>query len=306
MDCLKNIVVGVDFSYFSQCALKQAVRIAGWNQAKMHALHVVDTSTITHLKEFWNCNRALIGSQDAVEKIRTAAQKRLEEMVRQIENVSLCADAITGVPLVELLRRVRDNSADLLVLGSNGSSDPVKGAGVLATKCVRKAATKVLLIRADHAESFKNVVVCVDFSESSHRVIEQAIRIAQQDGASLRLLHVFSPPWGGANDYVPQPSSEDEQLYADSLKERMQIAIAPFESEVRALQVETSVVANARESDGIVQFIKNTSADLVVVGTRGRTGMRAVLLGTVAEHIVRESPCSVLAVKPDGFKYDID
>ena len=47
-------------------------------------------------------------------------------------------------------------------------------------------------------------------------------------------------------------------------------------------------------------------ADLVVVGTRGRTGMKAVLLGTVAERIVRESPCSVLAVKPDGFKYEID
>jgi len=46
--------------------------------------------------------------------------------------------------------------------------------------------------------------------------------------------------------------------------------------------------------------------NIVVVGTRGRTGMRAILLGTVAERIVRESPCSVLAVKPDDFAYEID
>jgi nucleotide-binding universal stress UspA family protein len=219
--------------------------------------------------------------------------------------VSAHVDAVTGTPFLEILRRVRDNSADLLVLGSNGSSDPSKGAGVLATKCVRKAATKVLLVRADHAEPFKIVVACTDFSESSHRVIEQAIRVAQQDGASLRLVHVFSPPRKGAN-YVPRPSPEDQQHHSDSLSERMQVALQPFESEIRALQVETNVVDSVRESDGIVQFMADSAADLVVVGTRGRTGMRAILLGTVAERIVRESPCSVLAVKPDDFKYDID
>ncbi len=305
MNCLKNIVVGVDFSYFSKCALKQAARIAGWNQAKMHVLHVVDTSMVNHLKEFWGSGRALLGSQDAVEKIRDSAQVQLEETVGKVEAASLHIDANTGTPFIELLRRVRDNSADLLVLGSNGSSDPSKGAGVLATKCVRKAATKVLLVRADHAEPFKNVVACIDFSESSHRVIEQAIRVAQQDEASLHLLHVFSTPWKRAN-YVPKPSSEDQQQFSDSRIERMQLALEPFESETHALQVETSVVENARESDGIVQFIGDSGADLVVVGTRGCTGLRAVLLGTVAERIVRESPCSVLAVKPDDFAYDID
>ncbi len=305
MDCLKNIAVGVDFSSFSRCALKQAARIAKWNQAKMHAVHVVDNSMANHLKEFWGCRRALIGSQDAVDAIRDSAQKQLDEMVGGLEDVSFRADAITGSPFVELLRLVRDDSSDLLVLGTNGSSDPSKGAGVLATKCVRKAATKVLLVRADHAEPFKKVVACVDFSESSHRVIEQAIRVAQQDGASLHLLHVFSPPWKAAN-YVPLPSSEDQQRHADSLTERMQEAIQPFESETHAMQVETIVVENKREPDGIIQFIEDTAADLVVLGTRGRTGMRAIMLGTVAERLVRESPCSVLAVKPDGFRYDID
>ena len=160
----------------------------------MHVLHIVDTSIANRLKEFWGCRRALIGSQEAVEKIRDSALTQLKELVSRSEpqDGSVDMDAMTGTPFLELLRRVRDNSADLLVLGSNGSSDPSNGAGVLATKCVRKAATKVLLVRADHAGPFQNVVVCVDFSESSHRVIEQAIRVAQQDGASLRLA-LFTP-----------------------------------------------------------------------------------------------------------------
>jgi len=193
MDCLKNIVVGVDFSPFSHCALKQATRIAGWTQAKMHAVHVVDTSMVNHLKEFWACRRALIGSQDAVERIRDSAQTQLEKMVGETEGVGLHTDAVTGTPFLELLRRVRDASADLLALGSNGSSDPSKGAGALASKCVRKAPTKVLLVRGDHDECFKNVVACVDFSDSSHRVIEQAIRVAHDE------------PWGGRADVTDQP-----------------------------------------------------------------------------------------------------
>ncbi len=305
MDCLKNIVVGVDFSYFSRCALKQAARIAAWNQAKMHVLHVVDTSVVNHLKEFWECRRPLIGSEKAVEQIRESAQEQLEDAVGTVENASPHVDTMTGTPFIELLRRVRDNSADLLVLGSNGSSDPSKGAGVLATKCVRKAATKVLLVRADHVEPYKNVVACIDFSETSHRVIEQAIRVAQQDEATLHLLHVVSAPWEGAS-YVPQPSAEDQRSHSDALTDRIKLALEPFENEMHALKVETNIVENARESDGIIKFAGDTSADLVVVGTRGRTGMRAILLGTVAERIVRESPCSVLAVKPDGFKYDFE
>ncbi len=305
MDCLKNIIVGVDFSPFSQCALKQAARIALWNEAKLLVLHVVDTSIVNRLQEFWSAKRALLESKATYDKLRDSALTRLVDLIGTPKSAAVQLDAATGSPFVELLRRVRDASADLLVLGSNGASDPSKGAGVLATKCVRKAAAKVLLVRADHSEPFKKVVACIDFSETSHRVIEQAIRVAQQDEASLCLLHVFSPPWKGAN-YGPKPSAEDEQHHSDSLNERMQAALGPFEREIHALQVETKVVENARESDGIVQFLDGSEADLVVVGTRGRTGISAILLGTVAEHIVRESPCSVLAVKPDDFKYDID
>lgn len=71
---------------------------------------------------------ALIGSQDAVAEIRETSQAQLEEMVGKVEEMSLHADAITGTPFLELLRLVKETSADLLVLESNGSSDPLKGA----------------------------------------------------------------------------------------------------------------------------------------------------------------------------------
>lgn len=306
MNSLTNIVVGVDFSDFSGIALRQAMRIARWNEARLHVLHVVDTSIVNRLKDFWSSKRALLESQVTSDGIRDAAMTQLEELVARCEpgDVSVDIDVATGAPFVEILRRVQGVSADLLVLGSNGSSDPSRGAGALATKCVRKAATKVLLVRLSHAGRFKDVVACVDFSEMSHRVMEQAIRVAQQDQSVLHLLHVFTPPWQGLN-YVPRPSEEMERQHEETLRKRLEDHVQTHEGETAGLEVVPSVVENESESDGVIRFAQESAPDLVVLGTRGRTGAKSILLGTVAEHVVRESPCSVLAIKPDDFKYDI-
>jgi nucleotide-binding universal stress UspA family protein len=59
-------------------------------------------------------------------------------------------------------------------------------------------------------------------------------------------------------------------------------------------------------AEAIVDFLKKSGADLAVLGARGRSAMMTWFLGTVAERIVRESPCSVLTVKPEGFRFDVD
>jgi nucleotide-binding universal stress UspA family protein len=69
--------------------------------------------------------------------------------------------------------------------------------------------------------------------------------------------------------------------------------------------LECHVFTDGRPSHGIVAFLKDCKAELVVLGTRGRTGVRSLLMGTTAERIVDHSPCSVLAIKPDGFDYEL-
>ncbi|MFH1417302.1 MAG: universal stress protein [Planctomycetota bacterium] len=307
MDSLKNIVVGVDFSAFSQSALVQALRIARWNDARLHVFHGIDLSAANVVLDALLAEPASLEPGTTCDEVCDFALRQLEDLIAVSEpgEVHVVADTVAGSPFVEILRRVRDASADLLVLGSNGISDPVRGAGTLATRCVRKAAARVLLVRELHVERFNRVVACVDFSETSYRVVEQSIRVAQQDKAMLHLLHVFSPPWEGLH-YMPQPSAETKQKSTDSLRERLGRVLQHFESDTAGLEVALHVVEGCRGADGIIEFIEDSAADLVVVGTRGRTGIRAILLGTVAEHIVRESPCSVLAVKPDDFKYEID
>jgi len=236
---------------------------------------------------------------------RDAAQRQLEEFVASVDpdELSLSTQAVIGVPFVEILRRVQSTSADLLVLGSNGSSDPARGAGTLATKCVRRAAAKVLLVRQGPTRRFASVVACVDFSEMTDRVVEQAVRVAQQDRARLHVLHVFSRPWE-AWEYVDLAMDLQER-YKECVMARLRGCLERFTSEMSELQVDRHLIEDSREARAIVEFIEEVGADLAVVGTRGRTGLRAILLGTVAERIVRESSCCVLAIKPDDFEYRV-
>jgi nucleotide-binding universal stress UspA family protein len=67
--------------------------------------------------------------------------------------------------------------------------------------------------------------------------------------------------------------------------------------------VEHHLVGTQNVKVGIFEFLESSGADLVVTGTRGRSWLSGILIGTTAEAIVRDSPCSVLAIKPGGFNY---
>jgi nucleotide-binding universal stress UspA family protein len=306
MDSLKNIEVGVDFSAGSRAALAQAVRMAHWNQATLHVVHVIDEDLVTRVQETMDCLKIRSHERQTIDDVRGAAQCGLKDMVAPFDaqGISLKQDAILGNPFREILRRVNKVSADLLLLGAKGQSGPGPGAGVLAAKCVRKAATKVLLVAEGMEGSFKTIVACVDFSTMSRLVVDQAIRLAQQDRAALHVLHVFSKPWE-AWDYL-EVSPYDADKHEQALRNRLEEFLRTFEVETSELEIELQVLEHSQDAPGILQFARDHQADLVVVGTHGRTGLRAILMGTVAERIVRDAPCGVLAIKPDDFEYIVD
>jgi nucleotide-binding universal stress UspA family protein len=169
---------------------------------------------------------------------------------------------------------------------------------------VRKAASKVLLVPEGLQELFKTIVACVDFSTMSQLVVDQAVRLAQQDRAALHILHVFSKPWE-AWHYL-ELSSYDSDIHERALRNRLEDVLRTSDVETGELKIDLHALEHSRDASGIIQFARQHQADLVVVGTHGRTGLRAFLMGTVAERIVRDAPCGVLAIKPDDFEYSVD
>ena len=141
---------------------------------------------------------------------------------------------------------------------------------------------------------FKTILVPVDFSSDSAEALDRAIELAQQFESKVHLMHSYPIHVGGIAPYgmvVPESFERDfRQAAAKHLDE--------WAGKVSAsgVAVDSSLTPNVA-SQAIVDEAEKIGADLIVMGTRGLTGLKHVVLGSVAERTIRIAPCPVLTVK---------
>lgn len=139
--------------------------------------------------------------------------------------------------------------------------------------------------------SIHTILHPTDFSKPAEYAFHLACSLARDHGARVVVLHVASSPisYGELLAYLP-PDEFKEKLW-DSLR-----AIQHSDPEIRELRVETEMAEGdpARE---IVRTAQDIGCDLIVMGTHGRTGLERLLMGSVAERVVRKAPCPVLTAK---------
>ena len=292
MNKLKTILVGADFSDCSRSALEQAVRVAKWNHARLHALHSVEYLTLSDAAWASHIPHEEL-ERDAVAEAKHRLQRWLAEAGAATEAQALVE---VGAPIDCVLRRVRETQADLLVLGVSGSSMIPMGAGTLATKCLRKATTKVMLVHEGHAGPFRKVVACVDLSEPCREAVAQALRVATQDDSQVHFLHVFTGSWG-RYALVPDAWEVDEETAAKN-RQALEQRLREFVGDTAGRPARFTVVEAANHGHGIAEYARRVGADLVVLGTKGRSNLGYVLLGSTVERLLREIPCSALVVRP--------
>jgi nucleotide-binding universal stress UspA family protein len=297
----RSIVVGVDFTACSATAIRQAVRLAELVRASIHSVHVIEKLVVTDLEEALSPVQA-----DVRAALVRDVRKAWPDFTANIPGASALELAVEiDNPVAAILRLVRERSAELLVLGTHGTSSPDRGVGALATACVRKASSSVLLVRESQVGPFRSVIACVDFSDTSRKALEQAARMAVRDGAALHVLHVFDAPWHRLHYRAPTPqaSADYQKQYRDALRRRLQAFAESVAPETAPLTARYELFDYNGYAAGISEFVKQVDGDLVVLGTRGRTNLRDILLGSTAERVIRDTPCSVLAVKPEGFEH---
>ena len=141
---------------------------------------------------------------------------------------------------------------------------------------------------------FRKILVPVDFSSHSARALEMAIDLAKSFGAKLHLLHCYSINVGAISPYgLVIPESFDRDI-----REAAQRQLAQWRERATAKKVEAETeVSPVFPSEAIANTAERIGADLIVMGTRGLSGVKHVLLGSVAERTVRIAPCPVLTLK---------
>ena len=127
-----------------------------------------------------------------------------------------------------------------------------------------------------------------DFSLSAEHAFQVACSLARDQGARVIVLHVAVPPVVGQGGSMTPPPQGDWQALEDRLVQ-IKAADASF-------RVEHKLETGNPVSE-IVRVAQEARADLIVMGSHGRTGLARLLMGSVAEHTVREARCSVLIVK---------
>jgi nucleotide-binding universal stress UspA family protein len=140
----------------------------------------------------------------------------------------------------------------------------------------------------------KRILVATDFSEASRTAVEYGRALAEQFGSALHLVHVV--PDLTLKSLVPDgfvvaiPDGLQRQLDADARNKLEALrAVGP-----NTVPVVPSVLSSPAPADAIVRYAQTEQIDLIVMGTRGRGGVPRLLLGSVAERVVRTAPCPVL------------
>lgn len=296
MQQLTSIVVGVDFTTGAAAALREAIRIAAWNRSGLSVVHVIDTLVVMDLEE-------------ALSEFQMSLRDDLVAQARgEWANFAAGIDGASSLELqvrinnraVGIIGAARDAQADLLVVGAYGAHGQHTGIGSVAGSCVRHAPCDVLLVRDQQKGPFRTIVACVDFSPTSLSALDRASRIAAQDGAALHILHVFDAPWHQLNyrSLPAGPGPSFEAAHRDAVLTRLGNFSMSLGHEITYLKPTICLHDHRGHRSGIVDYAARVNADLIVMGTRGGTNVRDVLLGTTAEKTLRQSTCSVLAVKP--------
>lgn len=139
--------------------------------------------------------------------------------------------------------------------------------------------------------AWRRILVPTDFSETSEVAVREGVALARTFGANLILLYVGDGPASEASTEFPLGIDADLQ---DAERERMLQILAPFDRET--LRPEFVVCAGSAAQE-IVRCAEEREVDVIVMGTHGRSGVRHMLLGSVAERVIRTAPCPVLVVR---------
>lgn len=136
---------------------------------------------------------------------------------------------------------------------------------------------------------FRRILCPIDFSEHSLAALEVALKVVQQNDAKLYLLNVAPVPAGSAG-FQPVPMDPYPVLEKDRQE---QLAKLGHEQIPASVQYETLVISGD-PAEQLLNTARGLEADLIVMGTHGRKGLNRLVLGSVAERVVRESPVPVL------------
>jgi nucleotide-binding universal stress UspA family protein len=277
MKFFSRAMIGLDLSEMDDILIKKTAVFAKFlGIDKCYFVHVAKNLEIP--KDILEKFPDLIAPTD--ESIETLIQNKLKEynFPEDVETEVFVDEG--NHPLDSFLRWAKIKDADLIIMGRK---DTMPGHGVLADGVAKKAPCSVLLVQEKRPIKFpKKIVIATDFSSHNHLIYEFAEQITDRLGAELVPLHLYEVP----NGYSKTGKSFEE--FSEIMKENAKVDFKKFVSRHDHPELECELLLHEGKNPGvqILEFAREIDADMILLGSRGRTTSAALLLGSTAEKLI--------------------
>lgn len=281
------VLVGTDLSSAADEALRQGARLSRDLSSALVICHVIP-ELIPDGSVFGEFRRTNLDIQDSVIAMARAAVQQHVDKTLGAEHQAVDIILEAGTPHVGLLRQADETHAGMVVAAPGSTGLDV----------VRHASTPVLIARQSPRGP---VVGTTDFSDRSLPALYAAAAEARRRGAALHLLHAFDIGLfmlGRAPAAAMPYLADSSSIALEGLDNLQALAKRRLDEAFReADSPGATVVIVGPAKDVIVRYAESVAAELVVVGTHGRSGLARLTLGSTAAGVIESAPCSVLVVR---------
>jgi nucleotide-binding universal stress UspA family protein len=294
---IHRILCPVDLSDVSRHATSHAVLLAGWYQATIAALHVVNPIVIPATDfALVRTGPAPTLTDEDMENVRA----QVEACFKSLPAVPVDVLVASGRPVTQILEHAGSLPADLIVMGTHGASGfEHLVLGSVTEKVLRQAPCPVLTVppraRTTSQLPFKRLLCPMDFSDASLAALDFAFSLARQGDADITLLHVFE--WPAQGEPLVYRSFSVPEYLQDLERETRARFHALIPDSVRDACHPHVRFAHGKPYREILRAATDQSPDLIVMGVQGRNPLDRMLFGSTTNQVVRRATCPVLTVR---------
>ena len=290
----KRIVVPTDFSDTAETAITLASGIADYYGSGLDLVNVVDATVYAYAGyPFASLSKELMaGAETSLNKVKVPAK-----------SAKVSRYLLSGTPAREVVDHAKRHKADLIVIGTHGHGAVARFLlGSVADRVVHEADCPVIVtkkpkgkVKHPKAKSkpFTRILFPTDFSETSNKALAQAVAFTEDFDAELFVLHVI-------DDSLISTHVQEERTII--LRELRKAALAEMRNQLpkHLIQNFETIAAVKRGDPGKVAaaYAETNHCDLIIMGTHGRTGLQRMLIGSVADKVLRRAKCPVYLVRP--------
>ena len=290
-----RILVATDFSPYAAMAMKQAVWLARQSGGQLILAHTIPDFSRS---AYWGPHEREANQRTLQERSDTAMRHAIVDLNAVDLDVKLVT--LVGEPFVEITRAVQEEGCSLLIAGTRGHAKWEQFfVGSTAKRLMRKCSSSVWIVKAEHVDPPKVVLAATDFSDVSLKAVKEGLNIAQQAGAEFHLLHIVDSQDVPEDviSQIPAGSSVRQKIDEEAAR-RLDEFLESLAVDRTQIRIHLSWGTPWQE---IQRISRHQQADLITIGTVGRSGIKGLLLGNTAEKVLDTCDCSILTVKPDGF-----